>query len=302
MAADGARSAGRGADRVRRDPVAAHSAPDLGEHTDDVLQDRARHGRDHRPQGQRRRSLTSVDAGTDTIQAESSMVSASSSSTGPTAATHRTRRCRRRPRPARALQKDDDVGCVLLAGAGRHSSLVATSRWRRPGQPEFAGRRRLHPSARAWSKFIAATGAAAGAGLGIALAPDLRVAAASAKLVTSYITLAFSGDFAATWFLTRMLGPPEGAGGHAREPSMDADRAAVGSGQPGRARRGLRDTAIAWHENRRRDRRARTLIKENVTRHSRCRSRSSSPAKRQRMGDSAQTDDHRQARQRWWTR
>ena len=68
-------------------------------------------------------------------------------------------------------------------------------------------------------------GAAAGAGLSIALACDLRIAGASAKLTTAFAKVGLSGDFGGTWFLTRLVG-----GGKARElyltsPLLGADEA-----------------------------------------------------------------------------
>ena len=49
-------------------------------------------------------------------------------------------------------------------------------------------------------------GAAAGAGLSIALSCDLRVASASAKITTAFAKVGFSGDYGGTYFLTQMLG------------------------------------------------------------------------------------------------
>lgn len=49
-------------------------------------------------------------------------------------------------------------------------------------------------------------GAAAGAGLSIALACDFRVASESAKITTAFAKVGLSGDFGGTYFLTRMLG------------------------------------------------------------------------------------------------
>jgi 2-(1,2-epoxy-1,2-dihydrophenyl)acetyl-CoA isomerase len=49
-------------------------------------------------------------------------------------------------------------------------------------------------------------GAAAGAGLSIALACDLRVAAASAKITTAFAKVGYSGDYGGTYFLTHLLG------------------------------------------------------------------------------------------------
>ena len=49
-------------------------------------------------------------------------------------------------------------------------------------------------------------GAAAGAGLALALACDLRVAGTSARLVTAFVRVGFSGDFGGSFFLTRLVG------------------------------------------------------------------------------------------------
>src|SRR5512138_3367258 len=49
-------------------------------------------------------------------------------------------------------------------------------------------------------------GAAAGAGLSIALACDLRVASASCKITTAFAKVGFSGDYGGTFFLTQLLG------------------------------------------------------------------------------------------------
>ena len=49
-------------------------------------------------------------------------------------------------------------------------------------------------------------GAAAGAGLSIALAADLRIAAEHAVLVTAFSNIGASGDFGSSWFLPRLIG------------------------------------------------------------------------------------------------
>ncbi|WP_354101906.1 enoyl-CoA hydratase-related protein [Bradyrhizobium sp. RT5a] len=49
-------------------------------------------------------------------------------------------------------------------------------------------------------------GAAAGAGLALALACDIRIAAQSAILTTSYARVALSGDCGIAWLLTRLVG------------------------------------------------------------------------------------------------
>jgi 2-(1,2-epoxy-1,2-dihydrophenyl)acetyl-CoA isomerase len=49
-------------------------------------------------------------------------------------------------------------------------------------------------------------GAAAGAGLSLALACDLRVAADSARFATAFARVGYSGDFGGSWFLTQLVG------------------------------------------------------------------------------------------------
>jgi 2-(1,2-epoxy-1,2-dihydrophenyl)acetyl-CoA isomerase len=54
--------------------------------------------------------------------------------------------------------------------------------------------------------IAAINGAAAGAGMAIALACDLRIASDNAKLTTAFAKVGFGGDFGITWPLTRLLG------------------------------------------------------------------------------------------------
>ena len=49
-------------------------------------------------------------------------------------------------------------------------------------------------------------GAAAGAGLSMALACDIRIASQSAKITTAFAKVGLSGDYGGTYFLTRMIG------------------------------------------------------------------------------------------------
>lgn len=50
-------------------------------------------------------------------------------------------------------------------------------------------------------------GAAAGAGLSIALAADIRIAAERAIMVPAFSTIGASGDFGGSWFLSKLVGP-----------------------------------------------------------------------------------------------
>lgn len=67
--------------------------------------------------------------------------------------------------------------------------------------------------------IAALPGAAAGAGLALALACDIRIAAASAFISTGYTKIGLSGDYGIAWLLTRAIGP-----GRARELMLTAER------------------------------------------------------------------------------
>lgn len=54
--------------------------------------------------------------------------------------------------------------------------------------------------------IAAIEGAAAGAGLSLALACDFRVSASTAKITTAFAKVGLSGDFGGTYFLTQILG------------------------------------------------------------------------------------------------
>src|SRR5262249_25452259 len=73
--------------------------------------------------------------------------------------------------------------------------------------------------------IAAVNGACAGAGLGWALACDLRFAAASARFNTAFLEVGVAGDMGGPWTLSRIVGP-----GKARElyffpDKFDADEA-----------------------------------------------------------------------------
>ena len=55
--------------------------------------------------------------------------------------------------------------------------------------------------------IAALPGAAAGAGMALALACDFRIAAESAFLSTAYAKIGLSGDYGIAWLLTRTVGP-----------------------------------------------------------------------------------------------
>lgn len=55
--------------------------------------------------------------------------------------------------------------------------------------------------------IAALPGAAAGAGMSIALAADLRIAAESAFFLPAFSNIGASGDFGGSWFMTQLIGP-----------------------------------------------------------------------------------------------
>lgn len=68
-------------------------------------------------------------------------------------------------------------------------------------------------------------GAAAGAGLSLALACDLRIAAKGAILTTAFARVGFSGDYGGTFFLSRLIGSAKARELYYLSDRVDADEA-----------------------------------------------------------------------------
>jgi 2-(1,2-epoxy-1,2-dihydrophenyl)acetyl-CoA isomerase len=68
-------------------------------------------------------------------------------------------------------------------------------------------------------------GPAAGAGLALALACDLRIAAQSARLVTAFAKVGFSGDFGGSYFLSKLVGTGKARELYYTAESLDATQA-----------------------------------------------------------------------------
>jgi 2-(1,2-epoxy-1,2-dihydrophenyl)acetyl-CoA isomerase len=115
------------------------------------------------------------------------------------------------------LATDREVGCIVITGAGRgwcSGGDVKTMESRGRDQTvedRIEGLRRAHQLPllmRNCPKVIIAAinGPVAGAGLGLALACDLRIAAKSARFGTAFVRIGYSGDYGGTWSLTRLVG------------------------------------------------------------------------------------------------
>jgi enoyl-CoA hydratase/carnithine racemase len=117
--------------------------------------------------------------------------------------------------------EDPEVGAILITGAGTafcSGGDVKGMGGRGPrGQMSFEERladlrwrqANLTGALVAVRKptIAALPGAAAGAGLALALACDIRIAARSAFVSTGYARIGLSGDYGIAWLMTRTVGP-----------------------------------------------------------------------------------------------
>jgi 2-(1,2-epoxy-1,2-dihydrophenyl)acetyl-CoA isomerase len=117
------------------------------------------------------------------------------------------------------LAADPHVGCVVITGAGRGFCAGGDVKMMAEGR-EMAGdsledraqglrdkmetSRWLHEMPKPTIAMV--RGAAAGAGLSLALACDMRVASENARFATAFARVGYSGDFGGSWYLTQLVG------------------------------------------------------------------------------------------------
>ena len=129
------------------------------------------------------------------------------------------------------LEADERCGAILLTGAGRafcaggDVSGMGSNRGKANGAGSDAPKEAptLDEAVRALIEkqesltlrmaeldkpiVAALPGPAAGAGLSIALAADLRIMADNTFVTTAFRNIGLSGDYGSSWFLTRLIGP-----------------------------------------------------------------------------------------------
>jgi 2-(1,2-epoxy-1,2-dihydrophenyl)acetyl-CoA isomerase len=141
-------------------------------------------------------------------------------------------------RTLRELALDDRAAVVVVTGAGRAfcaggdvASMAADQEFT---EATLEGRaqtlreamdcaRVLHDMPKPTLAMV--RGAAAGAGLSIALACDLRIASANARFVTAFKEVAYSGDFGGSYFLTHLVGASKAKELYFLSERLDAKRA-----------------------------------------------------------------------------
>ena len=98
----------------------------------------------------------------------------------------------------------DVKGMAAAGGEGGGSPLQYDARvhGQRRSQRDTSGRLYEMPK----PTIAALPGAAAGAGLSMALSCDLRYAAPNAIMTTAFARVGFSGDYGGTWFMSRLIG------------------------------------------------------------------------------------------------
>lgn len=143
-----------------------------------------------------------------------------------------------------AMRDDDDVRCVMITGAGTAfcaggdvKAMDESNKTGKGPRAEMSDEDRtadLQRRQRMVSLAIheypkpvvtAIPGAAAGAGLSMALAADLRIASPDALIVTAFSSIGASGDFGGSWFLSHLIGASRAKQLYFMSPRLSAEQA-----------------------------------------------------------------------------
>lgn len=142
-------------------------------------------------------------------------------------------------RVAEQAANDPAIRCVVITGAGRGFSAggdvkaMASGSRGNGGGSVLSGVEALRQQEEI-SRLLfempkptiaAINGVAAGAGLSVALAADLRIASDQARFTTAFAKVGFSGDFGGTWLLQRLVGPMKAKELYFMSDVFDAGRA-----------------------------------------------------------------------------
>jgi 2-(1,2-epoxy-1,2-dihydrophenyl)acetyl-CoA isomerase len=120
-----------------------------------------------------------------------------------------------------AWSRDPEIGAIIVTGSGRAfcaggdvSSMAREGDSAQTLEQKIDGLREMQELS--WLLYhmpkvtiAAVNGFAMGAGLGVCLSCDLRIASEQAKFGTAYAKVGFGGDFGTTWLLARYAGLPK---------------------------------------------------------------------------------------------
>ncbi len=135
------------------------------------------------------------------------------------------------------LAHDSAIGCVVLTGAGSAfcaggdvKGMAAGGRMGGASLEEKArdlrsrmeASRLLHDMPKPTIAMV--NGVAAGAGLSLAMACDMRIVAKSARMTTAFAKVGFSGDFGGIYFLNRIIGTAKARELYFTSEVLNADR------------------------------------------------------------------------------
>ncbi len=139
------------------------------------------------------------------------------------------------------LGDDDDIGVVVITGAGRafcsgadvgslsggNAKSSYTNRTPDNIRRGFSGAQKVVLGLQRMEKPVIAmvNGAAAGAGMDIAFVCDIRIGTANTRFVAAYIKIGLFPGWGGTWLYSRVIGLPKAAEMIFTGDTMDADEA-----------------------------------------------------------------------------